>query len=462
MRSSKSTRRALALTTAVGVLALTGPTLPAAAQPSTEPPELDPNQTPASGPLSPKGDFEQQQGCMGSNPGNSQIKEKPWSQLSLGFEQAHDRYTGAGQKIAVIDTGINRHPRLQARLVDEGGSAVPKGDAFTDCDGHGTIVAGIAAASENPQTGFVGVAPDSQLMSIRQSSSLWESKSEDGKTIGDTQTMAQAIQYAVDRGASVINISQASCQSMAEASNPNDPYNQQLHNAVKNAYEQNIVVVTAAGNTQDACQQNAAGDPSTAVLPAWFDEYVLTVASVNQQGAPSDFTVAGPWVDVAAPGENLISLDPGQGGNGLASQISTGPDGQPAPIQGTSFAAPYVSGLVALMKEKYGNQLTAKQIMERIKTTALHPGGENGRNDSVGYGMIDPMAALDDVVPAEHNAEPAQSGPTRLEADVIPNRDWPSILIAFGGSLGGIGAVVFTAFLINARRSLRARRASRE
>ncbi|WP_037331248.1 type VII secretion-associated serine protease mycosin [Saccharopolyspora rectivirgula] len=448
-------RRALALSAAVGTLALSGPALPAAAE-EVGPPALDPSKQ-AAHELTPF-NYPQKQGCMAGNPNPTVIEEKPWSQLVLGFEQAHEQgLTGQGMKVAVIDTGVNAaHPRL--RNVTDGGSSVP-GGALRDCDGHGTIVAGIIAASPDPETGFVGVAPDAEILSIRQSSSLFRDD-ETNRTIGNTETMAQAINIAVDRQVDVINISQSSCQDIARASNYNEAGNQMLHNAVKRAYDAGIVVVAAAGNAGNTCQQNAPGSPSTAVLPAWFDDYVLTVASVNEQGAPSEFTVAGPWVDVAAPGENLIALDPGINGRGLVNQISTGDSGQMGPIQGTSFAAPYVSGLAVLIKQKFqnsGQPLDAGEIMERIKKTALHPGGPNGRNDIVGYGMIDPMAALGDVIPAEWGKEPAPSGPTKLSADVLGMKDYPALIVSLGVAGAGIAAVVFTAFLVNAVKNVRAR-----
>ncbi|MGW5647108.1 type VII secretion-associated serine protease mycosin [Saccharopolyspora sp. NPDC003752] len=456
---SRGGLRGFALLAAAGTLALGGPTAPAVAQ-TVGPPRLDPSKV-ATGGLTPL-NYKQKQGCMRGNPGNSLIEEKPWSQLVLGFERAHEEgLSGAGQTVAVIDTGVNAaHPRLGGKVIN-GGSSVPDGGADKDCDGHGTIVAGIIAASPDPtgQSGYVGVAPDAQILSLRQSSKLWVNEATNA-TIGDTETMARAINNAVDRNASVINISQSSCQSIAQASNYNDYGNQMLHNAVKRAYERNVVVVVAAGNTGEACQKNASGSPTTAVLPAWFDEYVLTVASVNQQGAPSEFTVPGPWVDVAAPGENLIALDPGVGGRGLASQIATGENGQAGPIQGTSFAAPYVAGLAVLVKEKYDREnrpLTAGQIMDRIKETALHPGGINGRNDIVGYGMVDPAAALADVVPAEWGKQAPPPKPTKLDADVIPQKDFPALIIALGGAGAGVAGIIFTAFLINAVRSVRAR-----
>lgn len=448
-------RCGLALISVLGLTAL-GPAQPALAdEVEFQPPPLSPA-TPPSGPLSVSGNFEPTQGCMQANTSGSSVEEKPWSQLVLGFEQAHEEgLTGAGKTVGVIDTGVNPHPRLN--LTGGGGSAVPDGGPNSDCDGHGTVVAGIIAASEDPSTGFVGVAPQSAIMSLRQSSSVFQDKAQD-KTIGDTRTMAQAIQYAADQNVDVINISQSSCQSMAAAMADGGGYNNLLYNAVKNAYDKKIVIVAAAGNTQDSCQKNPSGNPTTAVLPAWFDEYVLTVGSIGQQGQPSEFTVPGPWVDVAAPGEDLAALDPGTGGSGVVNQLATGAQGEPGPIQGTSFAAPYVAGLAVLVKEKFP-ELSAKQVMDRIEQTTLSPGGPNGRNDIVGHGMIDPMAALSDIVPAEHGKQPAPAKPARLGADAIPQTDWAAMTIALGGALGGIGAVLFTAFLLNAVRTVRARRA---
>ncbi|MER5388430.1 type VII secretion-associated serine protease mycosin [Saccharopolyspora sp. NPDC002686] len=461
-RFSRSTLRTSALLAAVGVLALGGPTAPAVAQTTVGPPPLD--ESKRAGNNLDGFNFPQKQACMQGNPGNSVIEEKPWSQRVLGYERAHEQgLTGAGKTVAVIDTGVNPHPRL--KNLRSGGNSVLQdggpGAGTKDCDGHGTIVAGMIAASPDPtnQTGFVGIAPDSAILSIRQNSSLFV-EDETNQTIGNTQTMAQAINIAVASGADVINISQSSCQPISRAEDPSDYGNQELQTAVKQAYDAGVVVVAAAGNVGGQCQKNPAGSPTTAVLPAWFDKYVLTVASVNEQGAPSEFTVPGPWVDVAAPGENLIALDPGHNGKGLASQIAHGQDGQMGPIEGTSFAAPYVSGLAVLIKQKFeeeGKHLDAGQIMDRIKETALHPGGAGGRNDIVGYGTVDPAAALGNIVPAEWGKTNPPQPQKKLGADVLPQKDYPALIIALGGAGAGIAAIVFTAFLTNAVRNVRAR-----
>ena len=122
----------------------------------------------------------------------------------------------------------------------------------------------------------------------------------------------------------------------------------------------NAVVVAAAGNVGGPGQcrdQNPAADPArpgqpdwtdvnVLVSPAWYDDYVLTVGSVGSDGVASQFSLAGPWVDVAAPGEDVVSLDPD--GEGLVDTLATA--GGETPISGTSYAAPVVTGIVALLR----------------------------------------------------------------------------------------------------------------
>jgi membrane-anchored mycosin MYCP len=123
------------------------------------------------------------------------------------------------------------------------------------------------------------------------------------------------------------------------------------------------------------------------VSPAWYDDYVLTVGSVDTHGAPSAFSLAGPWVDVAAPGEGVVSLDPD--GEGLVSSLPAA--GDPIPIAGTSYAAPVVSGIVALVRSR-SPELTARQVMRRIEETAQRPAA--GWDPLVGHGVIDALAAV--------------------------------------------------------------------
>lgn len=281
---------------------------------------------------------------------------------------------GAGQRVAVIDTGISRHRRLPD--VVPGGDYVSTGDGTQDCDAHGTLVAGIiAATADSKSDGFSGIAPEATLISIRQSSAKFAVAGDRSRAgVGDVDTMAKAVRTAADLGASVINISSVACVPVTTALD-----DRALGAALAYAVDvKNAVVVAAAGNTGGAAQCPPQRSDATwqtitvAVSPGWYDDYVLTVGSVNAEEAPSAFSLAGPWVDVAAPGEAVTSL-------------------APDPVSGTSYAAPVVSGLAALIRARFP-ALTARQVMQRIESTAHHPPA--GWDALVGNGTIDPFAAV--------------------------------------------------------------------
>ena len=130
----------------------------------------------------------------------------------------------------------------------------------------------------------------------------------------------------------------------------------------------------------------------TIVTPAWYAPLVLTSEVSAQNGAPSGFSMHGPWVSVAAPAENVVALGPG----GEPVDALPGKDG-PVPIAGTSFAAAYVSGLAAMLRQRFPD-LTPAQIINRITASARHPGG--GVDDAVGAGTVDAFAALTWDIPA--------------------------------------------------------------
>jgi membrane-anchored mycosin MYCP len=287
---------------------------------------------------------------------------------------------GAGQRVAVIDTGVSRHRRLPD--VVAGGDYVSTGDGSQDCDAHGTLVAGIiAAAADSNADSFSGVAPDVTLISIRQSSAKFAASDRSSTGVGDVETMARAVRTAADLGASVINISSVACVPVASALD-----DRALGAALAYAVDvKNAVIVAAAGNTGGAGQcppqrSDASWQTITvAVSPAWYDDYV------NAEGAPSAFSLAGPWVDVAATGEAMTSLGS-------------------APLSGTSYAAPVVSGLAALIRARFP-ALTARQVMQRIESTAHHPPA--GWDPIVGNGTVDALAAVStDSSPPRDTSKP--------------------------------------------------------
>lgn len=296
---------------------------------------------------------------------------------------------GAGQRVAVIDTGVSPHPRLPNLVA--GGDYVSTGDGTQDCDAHGTLVAGIiAAAGDSTPDGSAGVAPEATVISIRQSSSKFVSAGDRSRAaVGDVDTMAKAVRTAADLGASVINISSIACVPVGSTLD-----DRALGAALAYAVDvKNAVVVAAAGNSGGAAQcprqrSDATWQTTTVVVsPAWYDDYVLTVGSVNAEGAPSDFTLAGPWVDVAAPGETVTALGT-------------------QPVSGTSYAAPLVSGLAALIRARFP-AFTARQVMQRIESTAHHP--PDGWDPLVGNGTVDALAAVSTDSSPPETARPTPS-----------------------------------------------------
>ncbi|HEX7826129.1 MAG TPA: S8 family serine peptidase, partial [Mycobacterium sp.] len=281
------------------------------------PPTVDDALLPAPTSPAPREATEQSERCRSMTNSANTVGD---SQLSGIDRHAIWRLSrGQGQTVAVIDTGVARH-RLLPHLVP-GGDYVSAGDGTQDCDGHGTVVAGIIGAAEVDVAGtsFGGLAPDATIMGIRQSSNAFRRTNEPASSgVGDVETLAMAVRTAADAGATVINISSVACLPATD-----DVGDGALGAALAYAVDvRNVVVVAAAGNVGGAglChEQNPPPDPSRPGLPdweavnvvaspSWYDDYVLTVASVGLDDRPSSFSLAGPWVDVAAPGEAVVSL----------------------------------------------------------------------------------------------------------------------------------------------------------
>lgn len=285
-------------------------------------------------------------------------------------------------------------------------------------------------APEDPQVpppapgapdGVVGVAPHATVISIRQSSRAYEPEHpvpgdpEAHRKAGTVATLASAIVHAADIGAKVINISVTSCLSAA------DPVDQRSIGAAVwyAATVKDAVVVAAAGNEgEDGCAQNPLFDPlntadprdwnhvKTVSSPSWFSDYVLSVGAVDNSGAPIDKSLAGPWVAAAAPGVDVMGLSPQTGGP-VNAYPPLRPGERNMPFWGTSFSAAFASGVAALVRARYP-ELSAHQVINRILQTAHHP--PRGVDNHVGYGMIDPVAALTfDVAPGDRVATSAQS-----------------------------------------------------
>ncbi|MFE7318475.1 type VII secretion-associated serine protease mycosin [Streptomyces sp. NPDC057555] len=303
-----------------------------------------------------------------------QIKERPWALQRIVFDRlwqdtkgriAHGRPV----RVAVIDTGVdNTNPQL-ADAVDtthgwdflhnntkNGGNETagdPKAptDGTYDPVGHGTKVAGIIAARPRAGTGFVGLAPEATIIPLRQN---------DEKGSGNAATLAQAIRKAIAAGADIINISQDTTKPLS--------HNSDLAAAVKEARNKNIVVVASAGN-------DGLDGRLKDTYPASYGG-VLAVASSDRNNERAPFSQSGAFIGVAAPGVDMVS---------------TVPKGGQCVDNGTSFSAPYVAGVAALLKAKHPDW-TEYQIVAQIEQTAERT--VNGRDPFVGWGVVDPVRAL--------------------------------------------------------------------
>jgi membrane-anchored mycosin MYCP len=312
-----------------------------------------------------------------------------------------------------------------------------------------------------PSDAFTGIAPDVDLISIRQSSQAFGLKDaytgdEDPQTRQKRDnifTMARAIVHAADMGARVINISQVMCMSARSLIDAPD-----LGAAVRYAaVDKDAVIVAAAGDTsQRDCKENPLVDPlhpkdirdwngvTTVVTPSWYSDYVLTVGAVDSSGAPMDkLSVAGPWVSIAAPGTDVVGFSPRD--DSLVNAID-GPDNSLLVPSGTSFSTAIVSGVAALVRAKYPH-LSAHQVINRLIHTARAPA--RGVDNQVGYGVVDPVAALTWDVPEGSVLPKGSASPLSMPPAPTP-RNMVPVWVAAGG-LGGallIAGMVFGAAML--------------
>jgi membrane-anchored mycosin MYCP len=305
---------------------------------------------------------------------------------------------------------------------------------------------GVEAAAKSMGQAFLGRIPLD--LSIRQDSALY-SAGLGTDPPGTSATLADAIDLAVAQKAKVINISSAEC-GPALSTHP-----EVLIRAVANAVSHDVVVVAAAGNlggTPQCSTQNTEGvEEVTGAAPANILA-ALTVGAVTSQGAPADFSLAGTWVDVAAPGTDVIATNPQPGGRGQVDRI---PEANgPTALAGTSFSAAYVSGVVALVRSRFPD-LTAEQVIHRILVTADHPPGPKQRNIRVGFGVVNARQALTAVLPEERS--PVPTPPARAVGlpvdDGASRHDAAPVALAASGAVGAGLVVVLAAVALRRRRA---------
>ncbi|MEV4535459.1 type VII secretion-associated serine protease mycosin [Asanoa sp. NPDC049518] len=312
------------------------------------------------------------------------MTETPWPLQRMRPDLAWPVSEGAGITVAVIDSGVSPDPPALKGKVLEGRDFVEP-SALGQCDAvaHGTLIAGIIAGRKPEGSVFTGIAPKAMILPIRVLPDLEPDFDPDRPNI-----IADAIDYAVDNGADVINLSLTTDPTPA------------LEQAIDDALEDGVVLVAAAGNDGGGNGKNQKA------YPAAYDG-VIAVAGIDQEGHHVATSTTGAYVDVAAPGAEVDGPMPR--GDGYA-RFTAG---------GTSFATAYVSGLAALIRSA-DPDLTPAQVTARITATADHP--PEGRNDLVGYGVINPYRAMTAITGAPKASPPAAAlDPVALPADPMGN-----------------------------------------
>ncbi|MBS8264150.1 peptidase S8 [Mesobacillus boroniphilus] len=273
-----------------------------------------------------------------------------WNLPVIGTEQGWRVSRGNEEiEIAIVDTGVDLdHPDLRNRLVS-GYNVIDEKAEPDDDNGHGTHVAGIIASETNNNEGVAGMTWFSKIMPI---------KAMGAKGYGTTFDIAKGIVWAVDHGADVINMSLGNYQP-----------SKVLEEAVRYAYERDVVMVSAAGN-------DGSDQPT---YPSAYPE-VLSVSAVDYNGNRASFSNYGDYIDISAPGVYIPS---------------TYFNEQYAALSGTSMAAPHVAGLAALIKSA-NPELKSSQVIKIIKNSAIDL-GEQGKDIDFGNGLIDVNSALQEA-----------------------------------------------------------------
>ena len=266
---------------------------------------------------------------------------------TLGMEKAWAQSTGAGVKVAVIDTGVDPNEiSLKDRVLP--GWAPDGSDGRVDANGHGTAVATLIAGKLSDGNGVIGVAPDSLIVPI---AAVGESG------IVSSDVVIKGIIWAVQAKVDIINISMSGTEDYPP-----------LQAAIDYAVSNNILVVTSAGNFYQT------GNPKT--YPASYSG-VLAVGAVDKDNQVASYSTQGSFVSLVAPGVEILAPWVGRG-------VSS--------WEGTSVSAPLVAGLAALLKSKY-NELDGYQLNQALTHTAKDlsvPGFDN----ATGYGIPDINSAL--------------------------------------------------------------------
>ncbi|MFE4350577.1 S8 family serine peptidase [Peribacillus butanolivorans] len=274
-----------------------------------------------------------------------------WHHKKLGTQAAWTKTMGLKEMVvAIIDDGIDRNHEDLKGKIDHPYDAVRNRKNIVPVGEHGTHIAGIIAGSANNDLGGTGVAPNIKIMPINVFNGKY----------ADTADIIEAIHYAVQQGADIINMS------LGETS-----YSEALNKAVQEAYSKGLLIVAAAGNEGDM------GKSVQRVYPAAFS-HVISVAATDSKDKRTSYSNYHSTVDIAAPGDYILS---------------TLPNNRYGWMSGTSMATPMVAGVAALI---WSNEpkLTKYEVEYRLYDSAIDL-GTKGKDIYYGNGRVNAKKALE-------------------------------------------------------------------
>lgn len=355
----------------------------------------------------------------------------PWQLTAMHAPDAWALSTGAGVTVAVLDSGVDAaHTDLAGRVLPGADFVDGTTDGRHDFVGHGTTVAALIAGRDDTAAGVAGVAPRAKILPVRVL--------DRANRFSDAAVVANGLRWAVDRGAKVVNMSLGGA-----ARSP------QLADAIAYAFAHDVVVVACTGNV-------IAGQPAQVWYPA-REPGVVAVAGLTQMPTGLGLWsggLTGPDTVLTAPADDLTGARPGGYWQ----------------VQGTSFAAPLVAGIAALIRSRWPT-MSAANVINRLISTTDKPKSGVGTSD-YGYGEVDARAALTAHVPAVSRnplltpRPPVTPGPTGPAEGPMPQATptrtptaTPTVLAAtgpirqqptwqFAAGTAGLAATVGTGFLL--------------
>ncbi|MFD8044773.1 type VII secretion-associated serine protease mycosin [Streptomyces chartreusis] len=348
------------------------------------------------------------------------IRAQQWALEAMHTQEAWQTTKGKGVTVAVLDTGVEGdHPDLAGNVLqgkDMVGFGADRGDRAWAR--HGTAMAGIIAGhghGADNGDGVMGIAPEAKILPVRVILEDGDpARAKARSTRGNA--LAEGIRWAADHGADVINLSLGDDSKSAHPEAGEDE-------AVQYALKKGAVVVASAGNGGEK------GDHIS--YPAAYPG-VIAATAVDRYGTRASFSTRRWYATVSAPGDKVVIADP---------------DHKYYEGWGTSAAAAFVSGAVALVKAAHPG-LTPPQIKKLLEDTARNAPAD-GRDDSRGYGFVDPAAAIkkaagmkpEDLKAALYGEEYFGAGPDATSSDDDAT-SWTAWLAGTAGGLLLVSAVV--------------------